>query len=85
MSFRKLNDERLRQAWVRCPDDGHVLIPTGDMYSSDESGRSWSIAFRCPEHPDEVLRIWQPELQPLIDEVLAGVDVASLPLVDRSG
>jgi hypothetical protein len=85
LSIRKVSDDRLRQAWARCPDDDSVLVPTGDMYSSDESGRSWSIAFRCPEHPDEILRIWQPDLQPLIDEVLGGVDVASLPLVDRPG
>jgi hypothetical protein len=83
LRFRKLHDDRLRQTWARCPDDGHVLVPTGDMYSSDETGRTWSIAFRCPEHSDEILRIWQPEFEPLIDEVLDGVDVSSLPLVDR--
>ena len=85
MSFRKLHDERLREVYALCPDDGHVLVPTGDLYSSDETGRSWSVAFRCPEHPDEILRIWQPEFQALIDEVLDGVEVASLPLVDRPG
>ena len=85
MSFRKLHDERLREAWARCPDDGHVLVPTGDLYSDDESGTTWYVAFRCPEHSDETLRIWQPELQPLIDEVLEGVDVSALPLVDRPG
>ncbi len=85
MSFRKLHDERLREVYALCPDDGHVLVPTGDLYSSDETARSWSVAFRCPEHPDEILRIWQPEFQPLIDEVLDGVDVSSLPLVDRPG
>ena len=83
--FRKLHDERLREVWARCPDDDHVMVPTGDVYSSDESGRHWSIAFRCPEHPDEILRIWRPEFQPIIDEVLTGVDVESLPLVDRPG
>lgn len=85
MSFRKLHDERLREAWARCPDDGHVLVPTGHVYSDDESGTTWYVAFRCPEHPDETLRIWEPELQPLIDEVLDGVDVSALPLVDRPG
>jgi hypothetical protein len=85
LSFRKLSDPRLGQAWARCPDDDTVLIPTGEMYSSDETGSSWSIAFRCPQHPDEILRIWQPDLQPLIDEVLEGVDIQSLPLVDRPG
>ena len=85
MSFRKLHDERLREAWARCPDDGHVLVPTGDLYSDDESGTTWYVAFRCPEHDDETLRIWEPELQPLIDEVLEGVDVSALPLVDRPG
>jgi hypothetical protein len=85
LSFRKLHDERLREAWARCPDDGHVLVPTGDLYSDDESGTTWYVAFRCPEHPDETLRIWEPELQPLIDEVLDGVDVSALPLVDRPG
>jgi hypothetical protein len=81
--FRKLHDERLREVWAPCPDDGHVLVPTGDMYSRDESGRLWSIAFRCPEHMHEILRIWRPEFEPLIDEILAGIDVDSLPLVDR--
>ena len=85
MSFRKLHDERLREVYAHCPDDGQVLVPTGDLYSSDETGRSWSVAFRCPEHPDEILRIWQPEFQPLIDEILDGVDVSGLPLVDRPG
>jgi hypothetical protein len=85
LSFRKLHDERLREAWARCPDDGHVLVPTGDLYSDDESGTTWYVAFRCPEHDDETLRIWEPELQPLIDEVLDGVDVSALPLVDRPG
>lgn len=83
MSFRKLHDERLREVYALCPDDGHVLVPTGDLYSSDETGRSWSVAFRCPLHDDEILRIWRPEFQPLIDEVLAGVDVSALELVDR--
>jgi hypothetical protein len=85
LSFRKLHDERLREAWARCPDDGHVLVPTGDLYSDDESGTTWYVAFRCPEHDDETLRIWEPELQPLIDEVLEGVDVSALPLVDQPG
>lgn len=83
MSHRLLHDERLRQAWARCPDDDHVLVPTGDLYSRDESGRTWAVAFTCPEHPDELIRLWRPELQPLIDEVLTGVDVTSLPVVDR--
>jgi hypothetical protein len=82
LSIRTLHDERLREAWARCPDDGEVLIPTGDLYSSDASGRSWTIGFRCARHPDELIRLWRPELQPLIDEVLADVDVASLPLLD---
>jgi hypothetical protein len=82
-SHRKLTDERLRQAWARCPDDDTVLVPTGDAYSSDatDSSSPWAIAFRCPLHPDEIIRLWQPELQPLIDEVLAGVDVCALPIV----
>ena len=78
-----MHDERLHQAWVRCPDDNAVLVPTGDMYSTDESGSAWAVAFTCPQHPDELLRLWRRELQPLIDEVLAGVDVSALPLVDR--
>jgi len=41
LSFRKLHDERLREVYALCPDDGHVLVPTGDLYSSDETGRSW--------------------------------------------
>jgi len=63
------SDPRLAQAWARCPDDGHVLVPTGEMYSAD--GSNWSVDFRCPEHPDEIIRLWRPELQPLIDEILA--------------
>ena len=82
-SFRKLHDERLREVWALCPDDREVLVPTGDMYSSDEDGRFWSVGFRCSLHSDEILRIWQPEFQPLIDEVLTGVDVASLPFVTK--
>ena len=82
-NHRKLHDDRLREAWVRCPDDGTVLVPTGDAYSSDDSPNpaSWSIAFTCPEHDDEILRIWKPELQPLLDAVLDGVDVSQLPIV----
>jgi hypothetical protein len=83
LSHRLLHDARLAQAWVRCPDDDAVLVPTGDLYSDDASGRLWTVAFTCPKHPDELLRLWRPELQPLIDEVLTGVDVESLPLVDR--
>ena len=81
--FRKLHDERLREVWALCPDDGHVLVPTGDMYSDDESGRSWTIAFRCPERAHEILRLWRPEFQPLISEILTGIDADGLPLVDR--
>jgi hypothetical protein len=83
-NHRKLSDERLHQAWALCPDDGSVLIPTGYAYSEGESPSSssaWFIAFRCQQHPDEILRIWGPDLQPLIDEVLEGIDVSSLPIV----
>ena len=80
-NHRKLTDERLRQAWARCPDDNAVLVPTGDAYSADETGSRWSVAFRCPNHPDEIIRLWTPELQPLLDEILAGVDVSMLPIV----
>jgi hypothetical protein len=71
LSARTISDERLHQAWMRCPDDNHVLVPTGQMRSADGTGRSWSIAFRCPQHPDETLYIWTPDLQPLIAEILA--------------
>ena len=82
-NHHKLSDDRLRQASVRCPDDGSVLVPTGHAYSSDADAThpSWAIAFRCPEHSDEILRIWRPELQPLLDDVLQGVDLTTLPVV----
>lgn len=81
---RKLHDERLREAWVRCPDCNTVLVPTGDAYApvdAADNPRSWTIAFRCPNHDDEIIRIWGPNLQPLLDEVLRGVDVSELPIV----
>jgi hypothetical protein len=81
---RRLSDDRLLRATASCPDDGMPLAPTGDAYSpygSDDPGRHWRVAFRCPLHPDETLRIWSPELQPLLDEVLAGVDTSTLPIV----
>jgi hypothetical protein len=65
----KVSDPRLNHAWARCPDDNHVLVPTGDMSTTD--GTNWSIHFCCPEHPDEIIRLWRPELQPLIEEILA--------------
>lgn len=83
-SHRKLTDARLRAARARCPDeDGAEMVSTGDAYSLDEAATSprWTIAFRCPKHPDEIIRLWRPELQPLLDEVLDGVDVSTLPVV----
>lgn len=83
---RKLSDERFHQAWVRCPDCDAVLVPTGAAYSIDldpQGPADWLVAFRCPNHDTEVLRIWRPEIEPLIAEALAGVDVASLPAVDE--
>lgn len=81
MAHRLLHDERLKQAYVTCPDDETPMVPTGDAYSNEEAGTSWTIAFRCPKHPGEIIRVWRPAVQPLLEEVLRGVDVAALPLV----
>lgn len=81
---RRLADERLHQAYAHCPDDDALLVPTGDAFSEGESPSSsadWFIAFRCPRHPEEVIRLVQPALLPLLDEVLDGVDVAALAVV----
>lgn len=80
---RKLSDPRLLRARQACPDEGAALEPTGDLYSVDASAAPirWFVAFRCPEHPDEVLSLWNTGLQPLIDEVLQGVDVSALPVI----
>ena len=84
---RRLSDDRLHRAISACPDDGTPLVPTGDAYSpygSVDPGKHWRVAFRCPLHPDETLRIWSRALQPLLDEVLAGVNTSTLPMVDAS-
>lgn len=80
---RRLADPRLHEAWAKCPDGDGILVPTGVMYTTDPGipPAGWVLAFRCPAHPDEVLQLWRPELQPLIDEVLGGIDLSSLPLV----
>jgi hypothetical protein len=82
--YRRIFDERFGRAWVRCPDDGNVLIPTGYAYAPlvDQGRLHWFVGFECPKHNEEILRIWRPELQLVIDEVLEGIDVDLLPIVD---
>ena len=83
-SRRKLTDSRLFEVYAECPDeDGAILVPTGDMYSLDTATPpvGWVIGFRCPNRPDEVIEMWRPEFQPLIDEILDGIDIAELPII----
>lgn len=81
---RRLRDSRLKQASARCPDDNSPLVPTGQALSDVvwPTREDWYVEFFCPLHSDERLSLWRPELQPLIDQVLHGVHIADLPLLE---
>jgi hypothetical protein len=87
VGHRRLHDPRLLNAVAVCPDDGRPLQPTGDAYSplgSASRSDHWRVAFRCPLHPDEIIRIWSVELQPLLAVILGDTDIDSLPIVGPS-
>lgn len=59
------------------------MNPTGDAYSEglDQAVDDWMIAYRCPEHPDEIILLGQRGMHALLTEVLEDVDVSALPVV----
>jgi hypothetical protein len=66
-------DPRLLGLRANCPDDGTPMDPTGEIVNASDDGDApfWMAGFRCPLHADEVVRLWQPEFDPIIEAVLA--------------
>lgn len=77
---RILTSEHLQGLTRPCPDCGMTMTSNGEMITEDGGGQ-WAVQFRCPGHWDSEghFDIWAPELEPIIQKALEGVDIAALP------
>lgn len=79
-----VRDARLLDLTATCRDCGGPLRPVGTMHRTEHVG--WHVDFECPEcFPEEEFGLWMPAFQPVIDAVLVGLDVDSIPWTELAG
>jgi hypothetical protein len=62
-----VENERLRELRLACPDCGTEMSGTGRMHYSRTIGR-WLVEYWCPLDK-EMREIWTPQAQPLTEEL----------------